>query len=87
MEAVKVIVHQFSLGDVDDPEIYAAQPIWEWQQTDAGKWVMENALDEPYWAKHIDFSSYSYQYKIVATLTEKDATFYKLKYNDYTKRT
>jgi len=31
------------MGDVEDVEIYAAQPIYEWQQTDHGRWVMENA--------------------------------------------
>ena len=36
------------MGDVDDVEIYAAQPIWEWQQTDQGRWVMENAHDLTY---------------------------------------
>ena len=80
METVKVVVHRFSLGDVDDPEIYAAQPIWEWQQTEAGKWVMENAVDEPYWSRHTDFHTVSYQYKIVATLTEADAMWFKLKF-------
>lgn len=81
METVKVIVHKFSLGDVDDPEIYAAQPIYEWQQTEAGKWVMENSVDT-YWLKHNDYQSYSLQYKIVATFTEKDATYYALKYDN-----
>lgn len=81
MGTVKIIVHRFSLGDVDDPEIYAAQPIWEWQQTEAGKWVMDNAVDS-YWARHTDVATYNYQYKIVATLTESDATWYKLKYDN-----
>jgi hypothetical protein len=84
--AVNVIVHLFTMGDVEDPEIYAAQPIWEWQQTEAGKWVMENAIEEPYWARYIDHTTYSYQYKIVAKLTEANATWYKLKY-DYPRNT
>ena len=29
-----VVVHKFTVGDVDDPEIYAAEPIWKWQNTD-----------------------------------------------------
>ena len=33
------------MGDVEDPEIYAAAPIYAWQQTDHGRWVMENAYD------------------------------------------
>ena len=31
------------MGDVEDPEIYAAEPIHRWQQTEQGRWVMENA--------------------------------------------
>ncbi len=77
---MKVIVHKFSLGDVDDPEIYAAQPIWEWQQSDAGKFVMEHALIEPMWERHWDVSAYHQVYRIVADLTEKDATFFQLKW-------
>ena len=80
METVKVIVHQFSMGDVDDPEIYAAQPIYEWQQTEAGKWVMEHAVDT-YWDRRWDISQMYQQYTIVAELTDKDFTWYKLKYD------
>lgn len=80
MGTVKVVVHEFMLGDVDDVEIYVAQPIWEWQQTEAGKWVMENSLDT-YWAKHWDVATYQQQYRIVATLTEKDSVFFKLKWH------
>ena len=29
------------MGDVEDPDLMVAQSIWEWQQTDAGKWIME----------------------------------------------
>jgi len=45
---VKINFHTFTMGDVDDVEIYAAQPIYEWQQTDKGRWVMENAHDLTY---------------------------------------
>lgn len=37
------------MGDVDDVDVYAAQPIWEWQQTEQGQWVMENAYDLTYY--------------------------------------
>ena len=36
------------MGDVEDPEIYAAEPIWQWQQTQQGRWVMEHAHDLAY---------------------------------------
>jgi len=81
MDTVKVVVYKFSLSDVDDPEIYAAQPIYEWQQTEAGKWVMDNSVDT-YWAKHDDYQTYSYHYQVIATLTEQDATYFALKYDN-----
>ena len=77
---MKVVVHTFSIGDVDDPEIYASQPIWDWQQSECGKWVMENALDAPYWCKDLDYQTYNYRYKIVAELTEQDATYFCLRW-------
>ena len=53
-----IVVHRFSLSDVEDPELYAAQPIWEWQQTETGKWVMEHAVEAPVWRRHVDYSRY-----------------------------
>jgi len=42
-----MILHTFSMGDVEDPYLYAAFPISEWQQTEHGRWVMENVVGEP----------------------------------------
>lgn len=83
METVKVIVHTFSLGDVDDPDIYAADPLWHWEKSEAGRWVMEHAVDTPVWHRFVDHTRYGYRYKITAELTAEDATFYNLKYRDH----
>jgi hypothetical protein len=76
-----VVVHKFTVGDVDDPEIYAAEPIWKWQNTDSGKFIMEHATEKPSYHQHIDQMSYGYQYAIIATLIETDYTYWKLKYD------
>mgnify|MGYP000137213963 CR=1 FL=1 len=81
-EIKKVIVHKFRLGDVDDPDLYAAQPIWEWQQTEMGKWIMERAVDTPEWHRHIDHTTYGYQYAIVAKIKDIDYTFWQLKWSN-----
>lgn len=76
-EIHRVTVHQFRVGDVDDPEIYAAQPLWEWQESDAGKFVMEHAIDKPEYHQRIDHTHYGYQYAITAELEVKHlAEFY-----------
>jgi hypothetical protein len=80
MKFSDIIVHTFRLGDVEDPEIYAAEPIWQWQQTPAGRWVMEHAVNQPWWTKRIDYQSYGYEFNIVARLSEADQIFFRLKY-------
>ena len=32
-EVREVVVHEFILGDVEDPDLYAAQPLYEWEHS------------------------------------------------------
>ena len=75
-----MVVHRFRIGDVDDPVLYAAEPIWEWQQSEAGQFVMENAVEPPWWVRHVDRLWYGFEFVIVARMRESDQTFYTLKY-------
>lgn len=77
---MKIVVHRFSLGDVEDPDLYAAQPLWEWQQSEQGQWVMEHSIEEPLWERYWDNAQYNQVYRIVAKLTEENATFFQLKW-------
>jgi hypothetical protein len=77
-----VCVHTFSVGDVEDPEIYAAEPICEWQESEAGQWVLENAVEKPYYIQALDYNSWGHQYKIMARLSEQNQTFWKLKWGN-----
>ena len=75
-----IVVHEFTMGDVEDPDLYAAQPISEWQDSEAGKFVMEHAVEKPYWTRTVDLHSYGHRYVIVARMRESDQTFFKLKF-------
>ena len=75
-----IVVHEFAMGDVEDPDLYAAQPISEWQDSEAGKFVMEHAVEKPYWTRTVDLHSYGHRYVIVARMRESDQTFFKLKF-------
>ena len=79
-EIHKVVVHRFKVSDVDDPEIYAAQPIWEWQQTDPGKFVMEHSVSQPEYHQHFNVMEYGYQYAITAELEKKKLAEFYLKW-------
>jgi hypothetical protein len=74
----KYKLHEFTMGDVEDVEIYMAQPIYEWQQTPAGKWCMEKATEITY---HTMFDNSAYGHRVVITgyLSGKHATFWSLK--------
>jgi len=76
-----VCVYEFTLADVDDPELYAAQPLWEWQQSEAGKWVMENAVEAPYWIKSRDYITWGCKFKVMARLSDQNQTFWALKWS------
>jgi hypothetical protein len=75
-----ICVHEFTMGDVEDPDLYAAEPIMDWQDSEAGKFVMEHAVESPYWIRAIDHSSYGHRYRIMARLSEQNQTFFRLKF-------
>jgi hypothetical protein len=82
-----VVVHRFRMGDVEDPDLHAAQSLWEWQKSEMGEWVMARAVDTPEWHRMADVMSYGYQFAVVAKLKEKDYTYWVLKWgNDVDKK-
>ena len=79
-KTIRHIVHKILLSDIDNPDLHLAQPLWEWQQTDAGKYVMENSCPKPSWQRHMDTLTYGYQYIIVAYFTPQQLTYWRLKF-------
>lgn len=73
-------IHTFRIGDCDDPEIYAAQPILEWQATEMGLWVMEHTLD-PTFHIVLDPMTYGYRVAITAHVTPKRWTEFCLRFS------
>ena len=77
---MEYVVKQIRMGDVEDPDLFVAQPIYEWQQTDAGKYVMQHSKPEPMWLRSMDPSTYGYLYTIKAYLEPEEITFFELKF-------
>jgi hypothetical protein len=77
----KVVVHRFQMGDVNDPDLYAAEPLYQWQQSEMGKWIMERAVGSPEWHRRPDTLQYGYEYAVVAKLKDIDYTFWILKWS------
>jgi hypothetical protein len=77
---MKIKVHEFLMSDVDDFEIYVAEPLYKWEKSDQGQWVMANAVGTPSWHSGWDPNTFSTRVFIVADLMEKDLTYFNLKW-------
>jgi hypothetical protein len=75
----KITFHKLSMGDVDDPELYAAQPLYEWQQTDQGQWVMENCSDPQYIIRP-DVNTFGNKIIVYGEIEDQLATEYLLRW-------
>lgn len=75
-----ITAHTFKMGDVEDPDLYAAQPLWEWQESEMGKWIMERAIESPVWHRHADPMGYGYDFAVTAKLKERDYTHWLVKW-------
>lgn len=71
-------VHEFNMGDVEDPDLWAAHSLYEFEQSEKGKWIMINSKPVASW--HRLPSTYGWTYQIRAYLSPKQLTYYKLKY-------
>lgn len=77
---MKIKVYEFTMSDVDDVEIYVAEPLLKWEKSEQGQWVMANASEVPYWTSGWDLHTYSTRVQIIADLKEADVTYFNLKW-------
>jgi hypothetical protein len=78
----KTLVHEFKV-DVDlDVGIYAGSDIYDWEQSDQGKWVMANSVKTPEVVTKEDIMSWCWRCRIFAYLTDANLTFFNLKWGN-----
>jgi hypothetical protein len=75
----KITFHTFSMGDVEDPELYAAQPLYAWQQTEQGQWVIEHCADPRYIVRS-DEHNWGHQIIVYGEVQDQLATEYLLRW-------
>jgi len=80
-EIHKIVVHRFRVGDAEDPDLYAAEPILDWERQPSGKFIMEHAIEKPVWYRALDHNTYGYQYSIIAELEKKKLAEYYLRFD------
>ena len=77
---IVVNAYEFTVSDVEDPDIYAAEPIFEWQNSEAGKWMMKHSDPTPSWHQMTDIATWGVRYLIRGYLSPENYTYWKLKY-------
>lgn len=78
---LKIIVHKIPMGDVEDPELYAAAPILEWEKSDKGRWLHNHSKRQMEYIVRPNDETYGWVVIIFAWLEEQDLTYYKLKWS------
>ena len=76
----RTVLHTFQMGDVEDPYLYAAFPIGEWQKTEHGKWCMKHVEGQAEFWCNSDPGSMGYRVDIIGDLSEQNAVFHELKW-------
>lgn len=73
-----VLVHSFNLGDVEDPEIYAAAPLMEFMNSEAGQWLKQRSTRQMTYTIDNSYQDFCIKCKVWAQLNEQDTILYKL---------
>lgn len=76
----KIIVHKFRMADVEDPYLYAASPLYEWEISEPGQFIMKHAIEEPVYNIVPNVDWLGHECVVTAILKEKDILYWKLKY-------
>lgn len=77
-----VVVKTIVMSDVEDPDLFVAEPMYQWQQSDEGQWIMNNSQETPYWTRMVDPTLMGWRYRIVARLSEPNEMFWRLKWGN-----
>jgi hypothetical protein len=81
---IRTLLYEFSLGDVEDPQLYAAGPLIEWERSEAGKWCQEHCVPESItWGVGTDLLSWGHRVHVYGDFEEQDLTYFNLKYKKF----
>lgn len=70
------------MGDVEDPELYAAVPLSQFMDTELGQWVKKNCVDPQYIVRS-DPASFGFRVSVYGEVSDQAAIFYQLKWGSH----
>lgn len=76
-----VLVKEILMGDVEDPYLYAAEPIIAWEKTEEAQYVKQHSSEELVFYCDHSPSNWGIVIRIYAELSGEALTYYRLKYS------
>ena len=77
-----VCVHTIRLGDVEDPELYAAQPLSDFLKTEKGQWLEQHSKEQMIYNVGPCPETYGWRVWVSAFLEEEDLTYFQLRWSN-----
>lgn len=79
----RFVVHSFFVSESEDVDIYVAEPLYQWEQSEKGRWVMEKCVPKSArWNKFLNPNSYSYIVQVSAEFEGPTVTEYLLRWGE-----
>lgn len=75
-----ILVKEIRMGDCEDPYLYAAFPLNEWEKTEECEYIKKNLEAGDDLVFFCDTHEYGFIIRIYAPLKGEALTFYRLKY-------
>ena len=78
---MRIRVASMFLGDVEDPELYAAEPLLSFEKSDKGQWLKKHSYRDMEYSIIPDHEKMGFIVGVFAWLDEKEMLLYKLKWS------
>jgi hypothetical protein len=76
----EIKLHELTMGDVEDPYLYAAEPLYKWEKSEQGQWVMAHATEPPVFYCGPDLVGLGFVVSVWGKLRSQDLTYYTLRW-------
>ena len=77
------LIHCLTMGDVEDPYLYASFPLGEFMDTEKGRWVKDNVVDRVFYCQPSDSPHLGFTVVVYGEFKSPEAeTYFLLKYAD-----
>lgn len=77
----RLCVHEFIVTDGDDPDLWAADIMYKWEQSEKGQWLSNHCRRQMIWERCLNHNIFGWQYRIVADLEGPALTEYLLRWS------